>query len=112
MLKIKYLSLGFQFSMAADIQEGFEPRAPPLQLELPLEDVTASHDHEMRAPVAYKGEKRQNSPFNQDHLSGLDAVRCADPRHGAGTRGKSPGHDGDVSDLPSHRRTCGGGAGA
>lgn len=61
MFKIKYLSLGFQFSVAANIQEGFEPGAPPLQLELPLKDVTASHNHEMRAPVAYKGEETELS---------------------------------------------------
>lgn len=47
--------------MAANIQKGFEPRAPTLQFQLPLEDVTASHDDKVRAPVAYTGKKTPRS---------------------------------------------------
>lgn len=53
MFKITYLSLCLEFSMAANIQERFEPRTPTLQLQLPLEYVAAPHNDKVRAPVAY-----------------------------------------------------------
>lgn len=57
MFKPKYLSLRFELSGAANIQEGFEPRTPTLQFELPLEDAAASHDDQVRAPGACGGKR-------------------------------------------------------
>lgn len=71
-VELKYLSLCFEFSVAANIYEGLEPRTPALQLELPLEDVIAPHDDQVRAPVACGGRK---------HSRPLSHTVLARPRH-------------------------------
>jgi hypothetical protein len=52
-----YLSLCFEFSVAANIRKSFEARTPAFQLEFPLEYVTTPHDNKMRAPVTYERKK-------------------------------------------------------
>lgn len=50
----QYLSLCFEFSVAANIRKSFEARTPAFQLKFPLEYVTTPHDNKMRAPITYK----------------------------------------------------------
>lgn len=67
-LELKYLSLSFELSGAANIHEGLEPRTPALQFQLPLEDVTAPHNNKVRAPVACGGRGTQHSPLSRTVL--------------------------------------------
>lgn len=81
LFKKRYLCPCFEFSVAADIGDGFEARTPSFQLEFPFQYVTTSYNNKMRTPVTYKGENHHNSPPLKNPPSpGIPGIQHPDQR--------------------------------